>query len=112
MDKPKIGWGKQRHLTFKTQVTAFDGIWSRSCAAMEQDFKDLVESSKSNMTLGVGQVFERFRSSFEQGCETSDIDEAAQKALQELLRASLEEIDSYVKKELEPAWEALDASNR
>lgn len=112
MERPKIGWPKQRQLTFRGEVIAFGAIWSRSCTALEQEFKDLVEASKANMTRGVGEVFERFLSTFDEGCDTSSIDEAAQKALQDLLKTSLEEVDDYVKKELEPAWKSLDKSRR
>lgn len=112
MEKPKIGWGQQRHLVFKNEVTALDGIWSNTCTALEQDFKKLVESTKVNMSKAVGEVFNRFLSAFEQDCDTTDLDEPSQKALQALLRTCLEEVKGYIRTELDPAWEALIESNR
>lgn len=112
MEKPKIGWGKQRHLVFKGKVTAFDGVWSNSCAAMEQDFRSLVEVTKVNMNTVVGDVFANLLNSFDRGCDSTNIDEPAQKELQKLLRTRLVDIKDYIKKELDPAWEALDKSNR
>lgn len=112
MEKPKIGWGPERHLRFKAEVTAIDGIWSNTCTALEQDFKSLVKSSKEGMTLAVGEVFNRFLSTFDQDCDTADLDAPTQKALQALLRTCLEEVNEYVKTELNPAWEALIKSHR
>jgi len=107
MEKPKIGWGPERHRKFRQEVTALDGIWSNTCSALEQDFKGLVKSMKCSLTRVVGDVFNRFLSAFDQECDTTDLDDATQKALQALLRTCLEEVNEYVKTELDPAWKAL-----
>jgi hypothetical protein len=54
----------------------------------------------------------RLLSTFDQDCDTADLDEPTQKALQALLKACLEEVNHYVKTELDPAWEALDKIKR
>lgn len=111
MDKPKIGWGAHRHLTFKGKVTAFNGVWLKSCVALEQDFKQLLEVTKGKMSEAIGEVFDRLVSSFGNDNDSTGIDESAQKELRKLLKVSLEEADEYVKTELDPAYEALPKNN-
>jgi hypothetical protein len=111
MDKPKIGWGSQRHLTFKGRVSAFNGVWMKSCVALEQDFRQLLDVTKSGMAEAIGGVFDRLVTSFGNDSDAAGIDESAQKELRNLLRISLEEVNEYVKAELEPAWEALPKSS-
>ena len=111
MDKPKIGWGAQRHLVFKQEVTATDGIWANACTAMERDFKGEVEASKADMSKAVTAVFDSFLSSFDKDSDADDLDEETHKALQALLKTCLEEAHEFVKTELDPAWEKLVKSN-
>ena len=42
----------------------------------------------------------------------TDLDDVAQKAFPALLRICLEEVNDFVKTELDPAWAALVESNR
>ena len=107
MGKPKIGWGLHRHLVFKSRVSAFNGVWLKSCLALEQDFKQLLEVTKGNMGEAIGGVFDRLVSSFGNDNDSAGIDESAQKELRKLLKTRLEEVDEYVKTELDPAWKAL-----
>jgi hypothetical protein len=111
MQKPKTGWGQQRHLVFKSRVSAFNGVWLKSCVALEQDFKQLLEVTKGNMAEAIGGEFDRLVSSFGTDNDSTSIDESAQKELRKLLKTRLEEVDDYIKTELEPAWEALPKSS-
>ena len=111
MEKPKIGWGQQRHLVFKNRVTAFNGVWLKSCVALEQDFKQLLEVTRANMSEAIGGVFDRLVSSFGDDDDSAGIDESAQKELRKLLKTRLDEVNDYIKTELDPAWEAIAKSN-
>lgn len=108
MERPKIGWAKQRHLVFKAEVTSYNGVWLDACAAMERDFAALVADTKIQLAAEVGKVFADFRSVFDSGCASPEVDEQAQKHLRQLLSARLEEADEYIKNELEPAWNIID----
>lgn len=76
-----------------------------------QEALQRLEARIKGMTTAVGEVFSRFLSTFDQDCDTADLDEPTQKALQALLRTCLEEVKDYVKTELDPAWEALVKSH-
>ncbi|KAL1584732.1 hypothetical protein WHR41_06887 [Cladosporium halotolerans] len=112
LPKPAMGYAKERHIVFKNEVIASSGVWFGSCSAMEEDLKLLLSKSKADLTREIGNIFEGFRTSFDGGWEATEIDEESQKELQAMLKTVLDDVSTFIEKELNPAWEALASNAR
>jgi hypothetical protein len=71
----------------------------------------IVEQLAAIRLVNFGDVFGFFLSTFDQGCNSVDMDGTTHKSLQAMLKTYLEEVVDHVEAELDPAWEALVKSN-
>lgn len=103
---PRCGFPKQRHITFKAEVTKPGHLWVSICAAAERDLEELHLKHKGLLMDLVRPAFESIRSAYD-GIETTDSDDAEEKHQKTTLINCLKEAEECMQGEMKIAYDAL-----